>query len=88
MTQNEKIIEEFDKKFVKDLGNNVESVFLDANGSVGPVKQFILFALEQKDKEWKKIIDKNTERHEKDKELYYEMGKNDWKNTISKNVYL
>jgi hypothetical protein len=33
--------EEFDTQFVKDLGPDVEPIWLDPNGSVGPVKAFI-----------------------------------------------
>jgi hypothetical protein len=35
------ILEEFDKEFVKDIGENVEPIFIDAVGSVGPIRAFI-----------------------------------------------
>lgn len=32
---------EFDEKFVRDMGADIEPVFIDLVGSVGPIKQFI-----------------------------------------------
>jgi len=44
---NEKILEEFDRKFVKDCGPDVEPIFIDAVGSVGPIRQFLSEKLDQ-----------------------------------------
>ena len=44
---NEKILEEFDREFVKDCGPDVEPIFIDAVGSVGPIRQFLSDKLDQ-----------------------------------------
>jgi len=41
MTDTQKILEEFDRKFVKDCGPDVEPIFKDADGSVGPIRRFL-----------------------------------------------
>jgi len=43
--------ERFDKEFVKDLGDDVEPIFLDPVGSVGPIKAFITQVREEATKE-------------------------------------
>lgn len=35
------ILKRFDEEFIKDMGPNVEPIFIDAIGSVGPIKDFI-----------------------------------------------
>jgi len=42
-----KILEEFDRKFVKDCGPDVEPIFKDANGSVGPIRRFLATSIQQ-----------------------------------------
>jgi len=44
---NEKILEEFDREFVKDCGPDVEPIFICAVGSVGPIRQFLSAKLDQ-----------------------------------------
>ena len=43
----EKILEEFDREFVKDCGPDVEPIFICAVGSVGPIRQFLSEKLDQ-----------------------------------------
>jgi len=47
MTYTQKILEEFDKKFVKDCGPDIEPIFIDAIGSVGPIRQFLTTKIKQ-----------------------------------------
>jgi len=44
---NEKILEEFDREFVKDCGPDVEPIFICAVGSVGPIRAFLSDKLDQ-----------------------------------------
>jgi len=44
---NEKILEEFDREFVKDCGPDVEPIFICAVGSVGPIRRFLTNKLDQ-----------------------------------------
>ena len=43
----EEKLKEFDREFVKNLGDMIEAIFLDPNGSVNPIKQFIKQALQE-----------------------------------------
>jgi len=45
----EEKLKEFDREFVKNLGDMIEAIFLDPNGSVNPIKQFIKQALEEQE---------------------------------------
>ena len=47
MINTQKILEEFDRKFVKDCGPDVEPIFKDANGSVGPIRRFLATSIQQ-----------------------------------------
>jgi len=51
MTDTQKIVAEFDRKFVKDCGPDVEPIFKDANGSVGPIRRFITTSIQQAEQE-------------------------------------
>ena len=41
MTDTQRVLAEFDRKFVKDCGPDVEPIFKDADGSVGPIRRFL-----------------------------------------------
>jgi len=47
MNYTEKVLEEFDREFVKDCGPDVEPIFIDAVGSVGPIRRFLSDKLDQ-----------------------------------------
>ena len=64
----EKIIKRFDKKFVLDDKPNVEPIFIDAVGSVGPIRQFIRQTLIDYREEVRQEV-LNEIRHERDKLL-------------------
>jgi len=60
----EKVIDEFDKEVVKDLGESCEPVFHDPNGIVGPVRYFLRTKLQEayeagqkaQDEVWKNAV--------------------------------
>ena len=41
------VLNRFDKDFVKDMGGNVEDVFIDPVGSVSPIRAFIRVEIEK-----------------------------------------
>jgi len=47
MTDTQKRLKEFDKNFVKDCGPDIEPIFIDAIGSVGPIRQFLATSINQ-----------------------------------------
>ena len=47
MTYTEERLEVFNKKFVKDCGPGIEDVFIDAVGSVGPIRRFLAESIQE-----------------------------------------
>jgi len=58
---------QFDKEFVKDCGPNIQPIFRDPVGDVGPVKQFIREIISQSIEEERKRVEEwvsnNSEMH-------------------------
>ena len=59
---NEEILKKFDREFVKDCGPDVEPIFIDAVGSVGPIRQFLSNKLDQARAEERERMREKLER--------------------------
>ena len=61
MTDIKKILEKFDKEFVKDCGPDIEPIFIYADGSVGPIRQFLTTSIQQAVAEERERVRKEIE---------------------------
>ena len=66
MTSTEKILAEFDREFVKDCGPDVEPIFIDAVGSVGPIRQFLATSITQAMAEEREMVREKANKLRKD----------------------
>lgn len=78
MTPEQKIIKEWERKFVKDLGGKVEPIFKDPNGDVGPMRVWLSAAL----KSYRQEIEKPF-KHQK---VMYQLGRKDALDEVRKGL--
>ena len=63
----DKVLEEFDERFVQNLGDKVEPVFIDPIGIVGPARLFLkqkLQEVEQKERE--RLLNQPANQHDQE----------------------